>query len=218
MHLITQAKRAIITKLKERYFSYPYQEYNESTKSIFIHIPKSAGSSILNILGAPPMGRLHIDYSHYLRSDAKRYEEYFKFAIVRNPVDRLYSCYNYIIQGGNGEKEDVRMTEFLKSRSDSFDEFVGDVLNHQMVLGWALFRPQFFFVCNAHAECQMDMILKIENIDEDYAKLKERISGIPDKLPTLNISGKGNPPELSRRSLARIHELYEKDFEIFYPH
>ena len=69
-------------------------------KCIFIHIPKTGGTSIENVLRQDKSKgsdhRLLHEYSHY-----SVFNSYFKFAIVRNTYDRIWSLYSYYSSGGN---------------------------------------------------------------------------------------------------------------------
>ena len=65
---------------------------------IFIHVPKCAGSSIsLNLLGYQ-VG--HTPYKTYEALLGKDLRHYFTFSIVRDPLIRFWSAYNFIEKGG----------------------------------------------------------------------------------------------------------------------
>ena len=82
-------------------------------KLIFTHIPKTAGSSVTNIIKRAPgknsnkpenssnnnYRRRHDltieDYKNL--TDTEIFDEYFKFSIVRNPWDRFASVYNFFM-------------------------------------------------------------------------------------------------------------------------
>ena len=60
---------------------------------IFIHVPKSAGTSLAEALGMPYSNH-HIGLT-YKKKLGPRYDQMFKFCIVRNPWDRFLSLYDY---------------------------------------------------------------------------------------------------------------------------
>jgi hypothetical protein len=61
---------------------------------IFIHIPKTAGNSVNRAFGVPWQN--HKDLTRYARElSSSVFNSYYKFAIIRNPWERLLSDYNY---------------------------------------------------------------------------------------------------------------------------
>ena len=79
---------------------------NRKNKSIFIHNPKAAGTSIRNSFPLEEYGVLsrHRMFPHNPASVVKRnvgekcWDEYFKYGFVRNPYDRCVSYYFSIVQ------------------------------------------------------------------------------------------------------------------------
>ena len=72
----------------------------EYSAVLFVHIPKTAGSSISKILNEKNLDnwkrewpRHHDPYS-YLKEANLIDDSVFSFAVVRNPYTRTYSCYN----------------------------------------------------------------------------------------------------------------------------
>ncbi len=64
------------------------RDYFDESKCIFVHIPKSAGTSVKNALFPNTKGPGHRMAMDYYLENPKKYEEYFVFAFVRNPFDR----------------------------------------------------------------------------------------------------------------------------------
>lgn len=68
-------------------------------KCIFIHISRTAGTSIEHALtggdwwDVDPTTK-HITASHSREIYAEHWDKYFKFSFIRNPFDRLISCYH----------------------------------------------------------------------------------------------------------------------------
>lgn len=207
-----------IKKCIFRFFPpYPYHAYNDINNVIFIHIPKCAGTSVLRALGADGVGRLHIDYLQYLRSDPSRYENYVKFSIVRHPVDRLYSCYRYLSHGGNGSPDDEELRHYIMSKATSFDGFVKQVLNSDILSNWDLLRPQHNYICDRLARVKVDLLLRYEYLDEDYNKLRKLAPQLPPSLPHVNKSRTLLNFELSASARHKVEDLYRLDFKLFYP-
>jgi hypothetical protein len=67
---------------------------------LFVHIPKCAGVAVSRALFGG-LGGGHLPVAHYqLMFDAAQYARHFKFAVVRNPYDRLLSAYRFLAGGG----------------------------------------------------------------------------------------------------------------------
>ena len=122
---------------------YPYRAYTAKKKSIFIHIPKTAGTSILKSLGG--WAGDHCSYREYLQASPTKFKEYFKFCFVRNPYDRLVSTYNYLKYGGN-KTSDLIMQRRIQNEYDTFDKFVRNFLNHDVIYRVNLLKPQYWFI------------------------------------------------------------------------
>jgi hypothetical protein len=209
-------KQYLRRSILKRYLPYPYRVYNDATRSTFIYIPKTAGSSLLQAIGAPERGRLHIDYTHFMRSDPVRYDSYFKFAVVRDPVGRAYSCYRYLISGGNQSEEDAKLRDMITRTCSSFDGFVQDFLTPSILASWDLLRPQVSFVCSRSGELMVDFILKYESLDNDYKRLCEYLPMVALELPHINISNRSQVVPTSPETVDKLKEYYHLDFEHFY--
>ncbi len=82
-------------------------------RCIFIHIPKCAGSSVKKFLYGSHTGGDHATAMELRHLFPNEYETYFKFAVVRNPWDRVVSVYSYLLAGGNGSFRDQKVKEQL---------------------------------------------------------------------------------------------------------
>ena len=67
---------------------------NHQYRCIFIHIPKTGGKSVHRFFGTNWQD--HKDISRYAEElTPETFTSYYKFAVVRNPWNRLVSGYNY---------------------------------------------------------------------------------------------------------------------------
>lgn len=210
-----QAIRVILGRAPN--YSYPYEKYNIEQQVIFVHIPKTAGTSIRAALGAPAVGRKHIGCDHYERSDREKFAGYLKFAVVRDPIDRMYSCFKYLVSGGNGSSDDAGMAAIVRGNCATFPEFVDMVAREQLHSLWPLLWPQSAFVCDSLGALKVDLVLKQEHLETDYAKLLKQRPALPQNLPTLNAAKKGDKPPHALKTRREIQTLYPMDFRNFYP-
>ena len=213
---MSQLSKFLTRYLLRGRYNYPYRKYNDQGRLIFIHIPKTAGSSLLDAIGAPAGNRLHIDYFQYLRSDPERFRDYHKFSVVRNPADRAHSCYRYFLAGGNGGEDDLVMAQQIKERCDDFSEFVLGFITPSMMSQWNMLRPQCSYICSKTGKLMVDSLLRYESLDEDYKELRKAIPGVAPELKKLNQTAKSREVSISKEAMDRMRVLYSIDYELFY--
>src|SRR5947208_3465937 len=98
-----------------------YAGYPNRHRCIFIHIPKTAGSSIALSLFGEQLE--HITYRDYQIANPRKFDRYFKFAFVRNPWDRVVSSYFFLRNGTMDEGNRAEAERLLAGYSD-FGSFV----------------------------------------------------------------------------------------------
>ena len=202
-------------KLSYKTSEFPYKEYNINNKCIFIHIPRNAGTSILHMLGDNE-GRLHRSYFDYLLSDDKRFKNYFKFAIVRNPYDRIVSVYEYLKNGGN-KSHDLYFSEIIEKESGSFNWFINEFIDEYRIHEVLLLKPQYLFLYDYKYELQVDYVGKFECLERDILYICQKIKLPYKKIPKLNQSKKHSWQKYYEynQTIEKVDRLYKKDFEFF---
>ena len=203
---------------------YPYVQYMHRRQVIFIHIPKNAGSSVLKLLGSND-ARWHTKWNHYRRASYYFFNKYHKFAIVRHPLDRLYSCYRYCIKGGNQLPDDLALKNCIDEKSSDFNSFILNVLDSELLMREIIFQPQYLYVFDKSLTCQVDTLLRYETLSSDWKDLAKTLN-LPSNLPWVNASRpqeqreKDNQDELAQLALCdeakeKVNELYRLDFTLF---
>jgi len=206
--------------------AYPYKHFMHKNKCIFIHIPKTAGSSVLQLFhdgGA----RWHLSWLHYFRANQRCFKHYYKFTVVREPIARLFSAYNYCVAGGNLSAFDVAMQQLIKENSVDFNSFIIKVLSTDFILQQELFLPQYLYIYDRQFTCRVDKILRYERLSEEWKTIASE-QGFPQRLPKVNVTKAilknsgvkcaSQIPNLSDAALAKVMLLYQKDFELLnYP-
>jgi hypothetical protein len=162
----------------------PYAAYANEHQCIFIHIPKTAGSSIAAALFG--VNSSHIRCRTYLDASPRKFREFFKFAFVRNPWDRVVSTYAFLKRGGMNEVDRAWAEEHV-APFPTFDEFVRRKLMEPNVLSWVHFRPQSWFICDDDNRLLVDFLGRYERLETDFKTVAARLGRAVD-LPVTNAS------------------------------
>ena len=166
-----------------------YHPFHDHAQAIFVHIPKTAGISILkSLFNHETVGhRMLVEF--YL-ADPKKYKSYFKFGVVRSPWDRAVSAYTYL-KGGGRNAGDAAFAQRYLSDCDSFANFMVRMANTAFadsVMKGQHFRPQNHFVRGPSGAVELDYIARFESIENDYKTICERIGVEAKRLSQTNAS------------------------------
>lgn len=164
-------------------------------KCIFVHVPKAAGESVERafiddlgmageswrqlLLGANPYPSNGAPYlSHLTASDfvklqyipQQMYDDYFSFAVIRNPWARVVSTYRYL------------------PIHTPFQYFVQHLLPQELWTRLYYFvRPQTEFVCDDDGNVIVDRVVRFENLLPEFYEVCDRV-GLAHELPHVNDS------------------------------
>ena len=195
--------------------------YSSLFNTVFVHIPKTGGQSVESLFverhgltwktRAPLLlrekapgergptrlahlfAREYVDFG-YLSEDA--FGRAFKFAIVRNPYDRLVSEYRY-----RKERQATDFGSFVQSLPTMKDRHLA---------------PQTSFVQDSAGRTIVDEVLRFEALQSEFDKVAIRIFGEPVDLPRINSAQASRPAEAADPELRRlIYRHYERDFDTF---
>lgn len=186
-------------------------------KIIFVHIPKTGGMSVSQVLYGEAIPR-HASVAQMKEAIGPyRFRKYFSFAFVRNPYSRLVSVYTFIKKGGFSGVPSPWAQEML-DQCPTFSSFVMDWLNVERMSFKVVFRPQTYFVCEPHQPHTpaVDFIGRFEMIEQDWRHVAN-LTGSNDVLPQNNVSGRGRPWQEFYTESARqkVASLYADDFDVF---
>jgi len=183
------------------------------TKSIFIHIPKTAGTSLVQSIYGDVSAEGHRNIEFYKNIFSNELPNFFKFCFVRNPYDRLYSSYKFLQKGGMNKNDAKSFDTHLKQYAD-FEDFVLNGLTKALLKEIIHFIPQTHFICNGKGLVLVDFIGKFENLKQDIGKLEKKLD-LEIILPHLNSNKKENYLSIyTDEMLEKVKEFYENDFKI----
>lgn len=193
----------------------PLHSENFQTKSIFIHIPKVAGKSLVRSLyNKIYVG--HFTWDQYYRVDPKRFNLFFKFSFVRNPYDRFASAFYYLQKGGNG-KDDLWWAKKNSRHLIDIETFL-EYLVQTGQYPWIHFVPQSKFIFDKDDKLKVDFVGRYERLQADYEYVSHRLS-VTKKLAFINQTGRNSFEEtMTAPAKEMIVELYRRDFSLLrYP-
>jgi hypothetical protein len=178
------------------------------TGYLFIHVPKTGGSSVSEYLyGMAMPHRLARDIRFYHPSLFRRS---CSFAVIRDPVDRFLSAFDYLTAGGLLPQDREFAAKYVTPFPDvgSFVEALEGRSFRTSVLKWLHFRPQADFLCR-RGDCLVDHLIAFEELASAVQRLVRGIA----PFPKLNVTpGPRSPADaLGVRGLALVGEIYAQD-------
>jgi Sulfotransferase family len=208
----------------------------ERQKTIYFYIPKVACSSIkafcarlldssLETDQADLVEEIHrIDFPYVKKYMVRRhYQDYFRFCFVRNPWDRLVSCYKDKISYHKGhvyERYNNSFIRFLKEMglfkpNMTFDDFAKAVCDIPDEIAEGHLRSQHSFTTDETGRELINFIGRFENFDEDFRIVRKKLGtnyDVPHLRKTIHEDYK---TYYSERCASRVFERYKKDIERF---
>jgi hypothetical protein len=128
---------------------------------------------------------------------------YFKFSFVRNPFDRFVSYCAFMTR---------QYGAFERDPQGTMRRILFELKPHDHVH----FQPQHTLLTDADGAIEMDLVGRVERMQEDYDAVCARI-GIPSRaLDKVNSSKRGDYRQYYDQALIDgVTELYRRDLELF---
>jgi len=193
---------------------------NHELRCIFIHIPRTAGTSIERWLCGNNWWNIEPATKHLTARQAKAlyaeyWDDYFKFSIVRHPMRRVESMMRYGRFYG------------LAQQPDGAIDFAGykNKFGAQVVVEFDYrFYKRADVAHDGHLpgqiygnilDAELDFIARFENLEADLAQISRQI-GIKTKMKSHAEPSLGPKPDSSHPvTKAAILALYDRDFTRF---
>lgn len=193
-------------------------------KCIFIHVPKTGGSSIRHLLNITPASNVFLENSnkiaikhnnklfalqhcpaHLIQAFYPEYfSAYYKFSFVRHPYNRVLSEYEWVYRKTESENLGTlqHFDRFIKNYY--LDETLGRICSQKYLLYY-------------NNKLMVDDVFKFENYDADIVKLKTRLDINTNEYFWLNKSKSKLDKNLllTEENKNIIHNIYKEDFDTF---
>ena len=183
------------------------KDYN----SVFIHIPKTGGSSIQRWLLDNTDSYITTSTKHQPLSDIElKYGKFdFSFAVVRNPWDWCVSWYFF------SRDRALRRIKHPKNKGKFSLEYNQQALNN-FEKGFEYFIETTMLKDQYHRTVGIDYIIKLENIDEEIKVIAKQFN-INKELPVINASSRtyGYRDYYNDNTKQIVQTKFEKDINTF---
>ncbi len=209
-------------------------------KAAYVIVPKVACTSLQNYFADVLFGKEkkkelieNIKYGkdiHDLRFpsiDRERLQKgckYFKFCFVRNPWDRLVSCYVDKIQlktpadpeYNNGVRIWLNKSFRCQTGELDFENFVEKITKISPELGERHFKPQSCYITTKEGNLFVDFIGKFETLQDDFNLLCAKINLSPRRLGHFFLTKRPHYSSFYSESTKKLVEkYYESDIRLF---
>ena len=207
-------------------------------KTIFIHIPKTGGTSVEAALGMHgekrdigirPYFNQTIDTAHLYGRDLQHmtaahlktklgddviYDAYFKFSIVRNPWERLVSTCAWA--GQKWAKGDpLRQPEFDDIVRQLYERFEAARSASQTLVLPPHLAAQHTFICDSEMRPMVDCVARYENLAEEWPRISKKI-GIDVPLGSRMKSHHQPYQDYYRENTRKmVAEIYARDTSMY---
>jgi hypothetical protein len=171
----------------------------KKSKSVFIHVPKTGGRYLNNILE-----RSKVDFFNYghkkslhAKNTIKGFDDKFSFACVRNPYERFLSACVF-------------------NKLKDFEEASELVLKGELKVRYPThFYTQEFFLADEEGVVIVDYIGRFENFNEFIEGLKERGVDVTKFHKFKENKSSDWETRLTEKTKENIRKIYKEDFELF---
>lgn len=180
--------------------------YYKPSKFIFIHIPKTAGTSIYRWLNN---GTVMMNYHHtawqYKEILKKDYNNFYKFAFVRNPWDRIVSFYRYYMMYDQNKLR-------KKPKQESFETWLSRLYDYKHVP-----LTQLSYITDKNGNQIVDFVGRFENLKNDLKTVSNVIGvALPanfyHEIPTHH---KHYMKMYNEETKKIVNDLYKDDINYF---
>ncbi len=208
-------------------------------KLIFVHIQKTGGDTVSRLLSDSVPDVFRFKAKHGFAVDAAKdleyWNEYFKFAFVRNPWDRLVSWYSMIRDAekirwhqalaNQRNRSHLRQTRenklwrYVLDNSSTFEEFVlncTDEIEVARDVYYSFTYNQLDYVTDNKDNLLVDFVGRFENLGSDLLKVYDELDIDLKSIPHENRSVRGHYSSFyTPETKMIVEERFKRDIEYF---
>jgi len=184
----------------------------ENNNFIFIHITKTAGTSVHHFFNKQNTKEKNHNLKYYIKKNGQeKFNNFFIWSIVRNPFDRVLSLYFHKKRQGK---------KFIYSNKYNFTDWIKIIFGENKGLNWS-FDTCSNWLKNNKEKIEVDFICKFETLDKDWKLLCKKLGIKYKKLPEKNKSKKRKNKCYKKfykgdeKAIKLIEDFYQEDIENF---
>jgi hypothetical protein len=206
-------------------FRKPNKHINDHLGLVFVHIPKTAGTSIRSTLAQlpNPKPRRYLRLKAHARAfefrlamGEQRWNDSFSFAVIRNPFDLMVSSYFWWLEKAGAWKS-LREGQQEVQAMGGFGDFVRSELGREYINEYP---GDIFDWIALDGEIIVDYVARMETLADDWREIMRRVDGPPIELPRENVTSRGDyrqyyddeTAELVARRFHRTLERFDYSF------
>lgn len=185
----------------------------ESSVPLFIHVPKCGGTSVRAMLGEDRyFGHQSSRNLRFLMHS--KFDQAYKFAVVRDPVERFLSAVSYLSTNAISSRDAWINKRLIKGREINavVDSMASNPVYRKMVMASRSIWPQSYFLCDNKGHVLVNEVIPFRNIEHGVNSVL-RQHGIKTPVPHLNASHR-KPVELSEDRIDFIRQMYAADYKM----
>ena len=156
---------------------------SQKHKVLYLHIAKTGGSSVVQLLKNNGMDDLVLSNKkgiyeekvEYFKEVASHWDEYYKFAFVRNKFDLLISLYNYDRQlnGKYSLPKDITFEQFINEQVGVRDGLYTELIDQH-------------YLTHTNDKCMFDFVGQFDTYNDDLNQICEKL-GIENTQERTNV-------------------------------
>ena len=208
-------------------------------KLVFVHIQKTGGDTVSRLMGEsiPDIFCFKAKHESAVKAAAelKCWNEYFKFAFVRNPWDRLVSWYSMIrdaetirwhqiltnqrIRSHFRQTRENKLWRYVLDNSSTFEEFIincTDEIEVDEGVHYSFAYNQLDYIADSNDDLLVDFIGRFESFGSDLYKVYDRLGLELGSIPHENRSVRGHYSTFyTPETETIVRKRFQRDIEYF---
>jgi glycosyl transferase family 25 len=184
---------------------------SDKHRIIFIHIPKNAGTALEKSLDARLTS--HKDWRFYKKNFPAEWGNYTKLAVIRDPITRFVSCYNYARMEKSfwhssipGDKSKYgKHPDYEICRAHTIDELTNLLFQGKVILKHPGWMAQYIWIEDS-GKIAVDHLIDFTRLDDSIKELAPNAN-----LQRINESSWNPSSQLEESSVLKLKEVYNID-------